>query len=246
MLIRRFGLSYYDAMNGLGDGSNLHDIGISFVIRIRSNYTPLSLMLLVASTVIIAPVITAQPSFAQLPAQKEKVVLTAIIVQLHTNRDIAKTLLDRALTNLKTMYPNLDIQLKYLEYPYNQLQSQLLKMLNDTKASGSVDLISLDQIWLGEFARKGLLTDLTNYTKIWGRQNDWYTENWDGGVYGRKVYGIWTWTDIRGIWYWKDLLDKAGVNPDSLKTWDGYIGGSKKTKHCTKTSRDRRSTSYRC
>ena len=79
------------------------------------------------------------------------------------------------------MYPNLDIQLKYLEYPYNQLQSQLLKMLNDTKASGSVDLISLDQIWLGEFARKGLLTDLTNYTKIWGRQNDWYTENWDGG-----------------------------------------------------------------
>ena len=140
-------------MNGLGVGSSLQDIGISFVIRIRSNYTPLSLMLLVASTVIIAPVITAQPSFAQLPAQKEKVVLTAIIVQLHTNRDIAKMLLDRALTNLKTMYPNLDIQLKYLEVPYNQLQSQLLKVLNGTTttttASESVDLISLDQIWLG-------------------------------------------------------------------------------------------------
>ena len=90
MLIRRLGLSYYDVMNGLGDGSSLQDIGISFVIRIRSNYTPLSLMLLIASTVIIPPVITAQPSFAQLPAQKEKVVLTAILVQLHTNREMGK------------------------------------------------------------------------------------------------------------------------------------------------------------
>jgi multiple sugar transport system substrate-binding protein len=215
-------------MNGLGDGSSLQNIGISFVVRIRSNYTHLSLMLLVASTVIIPPVITAQPSFAQLVPQKEKVVLTAIIVQLHTNRDIGKTLLDRALTNLKMMYPNLDIQLKYLEYPYNQLQSQLLRILNDTKASGSVDLISLDQIWLGDFAQKGLLTDLTNYTKNWGRQNDWYDENWNGGIYGGKVFGIWAWTDIRGIWYWKDLLDKAGVNPDSLKTWDGYIAAAKK------------------
>jgi len=228
MLIRRFGLSYYDAMNRLGDGSNLQNIGLSFVIRIRSNYYLLSLMLLIASTVIIAPVITAQPSFAQPVPQKEMVVLTVIIVQLHSNRDIGKTLLDRALTNLKMIYPNLDIQLKYLEYPYNQLQSQLLKMLNGTKASGSVDLISLDQIWLGEFAQKGFLTDLTNYTKNWGRQNDWYPENWDGGIYGGKVYGIWAWTDIRGIWYWKDLLGKAGVNPDSLRTWDGYIAAAKK------------------
>jgi multiple sugar transport system substrate-binding protein len=184
-------------------------------------------MLLVASTVAIPAIIT-QTSFAQVTAQKEKVVLTVVFVQLHTNREIAKFLLSNALIKLKTMYPNLDIQLKYVEYPTDQLQPQLLTALNGTKASGSIDLVSLDQIWLGEFAHKGLLTDLTNYTKIWGRQNDWYRENWDGGIYGGKVYGIWAWTDIRGIWYWKDLLDKAGVNPDSLKTWDGYIAAAKK------------------
>ena len=39
-------------------------------------------MLLIASTVIIAPVITVQPSFAQIVPQKEKVVLTAINVML--------------------------------------------------------------------------------------------------------------------------------------------------------------------
>jgi multiple sugar transport system substrate-binding protein len=71
------------------------------------------------------------------------------------------------------------------------------------------------------------LTDLTNYTKNWGRQNDWYKENWNGGIYVRKVYGTWACTDIRGIWYWKDPLDKTGVNPDS-KTWNGYIAAAKK------------------
>ena len=88
MLIRRFGLSYYDAMNRLGDGSNLQNIGLSFVIRIRSNYYLLSLMLLVASTVIIAPVIIAQPSFAKPVPQKEKVVLTVIIVHLLTFKSL--------------------------------------------------------------------------------------------------------------------------------------------------------------
>ena len=143
---------------------------------------------------------------------------------------MGKPLLDRALAKLKLMYPSLDIRLNYVEYPSNQIQFQILKILNHTttNASGSVDLISFDQIWLGEFAQKGLLTDLINYTKNWGRQNDWYDENWNGGIYSGKIYGIWAWTDIRGIWYWKDLLSKADVSPDSLKTWDGYIAAAKK------------------
>ena len=186
-------------------------------------------MLLVASIIII-PVIIAQPSFAQVTSQKEKVALTAIFVQLDNHHQMGKLLLDHALAKLKPLYPNLDIQLNYLEYPSNQIRTQILKTLNHTttNASGSIDLISFDQIWLGDFAQKGLLTDLTNYTKIWGRQNDWYPENWDGGLYNGKVHGIWAWTDIRGIWYWKDLLSKAGVDPNSLKTWDGYIAAAKK------------------
>ena len=73
-----------------------------------------------------------------------------------------------------------------------------------------------------------MLTDLTDDAKSWGRQKDWYQANWDGGVYNGKVYGIWAWTDVRGMWYWKDLLNKAGVDPNSLKTWDGYIASAKK------------------
>jgi multiple sugar transport system substrate-binding protein len=90
-----------------------------------------------------------------------------------------------------------------------------------------IDLISVDQIWLGEFAEGGFLTDLTERANTWGRENDWYQTNWDGGKYNGKVYGIWAWTDIRAMWYWKDLLNQAGVDPNSLKTWNGYIAGAK-------------------
>ena len=102
------------------------------------------------------------------------------------------------------------------------------KLLSAADNHTNIDLISVDLIWLGEFAEKGFLTDLTNYTKTWGRGNDWYEANWDGGFYNDTVYGIWAWTDIRGLWYWKDMLHKAGVDPNSLRTWDGYIDGAKK------------------
>jgi multiple sugar transport system substrate-binding protein len=30
------------------------------------------------------------------------------------------------------------------------------------------------------------------------------------------------------LWYWKDLLNEANVDPNLLKTWDGYIVAAKK------------------
>ena len=47
-------------------------------------------------------------------------------------------------------------------------------------------------------------------------------------MYNDRIYAIWAWTDIRGMWYWKDLLTEAGVDPNSLMTWDGYLASAKK------------------
>ena len=95
------------------------------VIRVCTKYAPLLITLLVTSTIII-PAIIVQPSFAQVAPQKEKVVLTAVFVQLDNRHQMGKPLLDRALAKLKPMYPNLDIKLNYLEYPSNQIRSQIL------------------------------------------------------------------------------------------------------------------------
>ena len=56
-------------------------------------------------------------------------------------------------------------------YPYDKTREQLLKVISE---GIPVDLITVDQIWLGEFAENGLLTDLTNYTQKWGRSINHY------------------------------------------------------------------------
>jgi multiple sugar transport system substrate-binding protein len=152
------------------------------------------------------------PSFA-----KEEVTLTAQLVEPSERWDM---LISMALQDLRAKHPEHDIQINYTTLDYNDARRQ---MLNTMSNRTSIDLISVDQIWLGEFADKGFLTDLTNLTDSWGRSSDWYETNWDGGVYNDKIYGIWAWTDVRSIWYWKDLLNNSGVDPNSLKTWDGYI-----------------------
>jgi multiple sugar transport system substrate-binding protein len=172
---------------------------------------------------LVVIIIISAASFTRSSAQKQ-VTLSAILED-QGDPERWKSLIVPAIKELRHRHPNLDIQMNYTTYPYNDMRE---KLLSAAENHTNIDLISVDQIWLGEFAEKGFLTDLTNYTKTWGRGNDWYEANWDGGFYNDTVYGIWAWTDIRGLWYWKDMLHKAGVDPNSLRTWDGYIDSAKK------------------
>jgi multiple sugar transport system substrate-binding protein len=161
---------------------------------------------------------------SSLGSEKQNITLTA---QLEDQGDPTrwKSLIEPAMQKLKERHPDLDIGINYTTSPYNVTR---LKILSALEANVPVDLITIDQIWLGEFAGKGLLTDLSNFIETWGRQSDWYQANWDGGAYQDKIYGIWAWTDVRGIWYWKDMLKESGVNPQSLMTWKGYIDSAEK------------------
>ncbi|HET6730800.1 MAG TPA: extracellular solute-binding protein [Nitrososphaeraceae archaeon] len=159
------------------------------------------------------------PSYAQ-----KEITLRALLDNL-ADPGRWDSLIQPALQELRARHPDENINIKYEEFPYNQTRNSILTAMSNQTP---IDLVSVDQIWLGEFAEKGFLTNLTNYTKTWGRGNDWYEANWDGGFYNDTVYGIWAWTDIRGLWYWKDMLHTAGVDPNSLRTWDGYIDGAKK------------------
>ena len=182
--------------------------------------SPLSSFLIL---LLLAIIIISAASFTRSSAQKQ--IALSSILEDQGDPERWKSLIVPAMKELRHRHPNLDIQMNYTTYPYNEMREKLLSAADNHT---NIDLISVDQIWLGEFAEKGFLTDLTNYTKTWGRGNDWYEANWDGGFYNDTVYGIWAWTDIRGLWYWKDMLHEAGVDPNSLRTWDGYIDGAKK------------------
>ena len=56
---------------------------------------------------------------------------------------------------LKAKYPELEIRVSYTILPYNDAREHMLEAMSNT----NIDLISVDQIWLGEFAEKGYLTD---------------------------------------------------------------------------------------
>jgi multiple sugar transport system substrate-binding protein len=134
-------------------------------------------------------------------------------------------LLQPALDELNRRHPDMNIQLEYDDFPYRDTRNRILDRLSN---GNSVDIVSVDQIWLGEFAEKGLLRNLTAEFENWGRISDLYEAIIDGCVYNNTIYGLWLWTDIRGMWYWKDMLQEAGVDPESLKTWDGYISAAVK------------------
>src|SRR5215216_1009836 len=134
-------------------------------------------------------------------------------------------LLQPALDELNRRHPDMNIELEYDASPYNITRNQIVDRLSN---GDSIDIVSLDQIWLGEFAEKGLIRNLTADFEQWGRMDDLYEGNLDGCVYNNTLYGLWLWTDVRGIWYWKDMLQEAGVDPESLKTWDGYISAAVK------------------
>jgi multiple sugar transport system substrate-binding protein len=179
----------------------------------------------ILSIILIVCIIAGMTSFIRPSfAQKEQVTLRALLDNLaHPGR--WDTLIQPDLQQLRERHPDIEIQIAFQESPYNQTRDKILAALTNQTP---VDMVSVDQIWLGEFAEKGFLTDLTNRTEKWGRSSDWYQANWDGGSFNKKIYGIWAWTDVRGMWYWKDLLKKADVDPESLSSWSGYLNGAKK------------------
>ncbi len=136
-------------------------------------------------------------------------------------------MLQPAVDELNRRHPDMNIELEYTEFPYNELRNRLLDRLSNGEP---VDIVSVDQIWLGEFAEKGLIRNLTANFEQWGRMGDLYEGNLDGCVYNGTLYALWLWTDVRGMWYWKDMLQEAGIDPESLKTWDGYISAAVKLK----------------
>ena len=188
---------------------------------------PKLLFLAISIIILLGFIIVAiSPSLAiESQDQKKQVTITAILDDQGDPPRLLKWLFQPAIKELEARHQDLEIKLDYRPVPYLNLHEQISKsMANQTP----VDLLTVDHIWLGEFAEKGFLTDLTNYTKKWGRSSDWYQGNWDGGVYKDEVYGIWTVVDVRGLWYWKDMLNRAGVDPNSIRTWNGYIEGAKK------------------
>ncbi|MGD1834138.1 MAG: extracellular solute-binding protein [Nitrososphaeraceae archaeon] len=159
---------------------------------------------------------------------QEEIIITAIVAEPKERWDI---LFENATKILNERYEDKNIVVDYRVLPYSDTRTQIL-----TAMAGNmpVDLVSIDQIWLGEFAEGGFLYDMTDKTKQWNKTKDWYKTNWLAGIYDNKVNGIWAWTDVRALWYWKDFLNQSGIDQNQLSTWQGYISAFNKLQETLK------------
>ena len=202
-----------------------------------SSFIGVALAVILLSNILVYPanIAFSSPQQTDLVKQKkEQITLRAILTNLG-DPIRWNALLQPALQELRNRHPNLDIQIAIdANNLYNNTRMKLIDALSN-QSGPSIDLVSVDQIWLGEFAKKRLVTNLTDRTQKWGHLSDWYQSNLDGSLYNKSIYGIWAWTDVRGIWYWKDLLNEAGINSSSLETWQGYIESAKKLNNALKS-----------
>jgi multiple sugar transport system substrate-binding protein len=139
---------------------------------IRLTFLHISIGLLI---ILVSSIFSSTMSIPTL-AQKEKVTLTAIVAEPDKRWD---RLFQDALVKLRERHPDMNITIRYVALPYDDTRKQILTALSERSP---IDLISIDQIWLGDFAERGYLADITNRTQSWNRTSDWYEPNWRGDL----------------------------------------------------------------
>jgi arabinosaccharide transport system substrate-binding protein len=122
--------------------------------------------------------------------------------------------------------PNKKVILKATTYPFDDHHNKLLLALQS--GVGAPDIADIE---IGKFSNflKGdkpplvELNDIVDPVKAKMVQSrlDIYSKN-------NKVYGLPTHVGAAVMYYNKEILDKAGVNPDDIKTWDDYFQAGKK------------------
>lgn len=169
-----------------------------------------------------APPTATTPPEAE--AVAESVTLTMILV---APEDRWNFLLDAAKQKFEVDHPGTTVKIDAQILPYGDRVTQLRAAAT---AGTPLDIVSLDQPEVGEFASSGFTTDLTGYiNRDLDGLSDWLPAQRAATKFEGGWHAIWAWTDLRLLWYWKDLVDEAGVNPETdMLVWNDYISSCQK------------------
>lgn len=118
------------------------------------------------------------------------------------------------------MEENPDIRVEVTTVPYPEYQQRLLTAVQGGNAP---DVATLDQIWVGAFASAGAVADLTDLAAEAGITRDqFFGGAWDSAIVDDRLYGIPFNVDVWQFSFYNNaLLQEAGIDPQSLVTWEG-------------------------
>lgn len=161
-------------------------------------------------------------------AQQQTVTLRMILIspaERYTDPEAGLLALSEQIFEAEN--PDIDIEIEANIQPF----SERLTALRAAASAGTpVDIISLDQPEVGDFAAAGFAADLTEViNRDLDGLSDWFATNREPTRINGRFRAIWAWTDQRVLLYWKDLVEEAGVDPaEDMVTWDGYIRSCQK------------------
>jgi ABC-type glycerol-3-phosphate transport system substrate-binding protein len=121
-------------------------------------------------------------------------------------------------------YPN--IKVEYVAKPpadtYQQLQ------LAASAGTGLPDISVIEDSHLAQFVGLGVLADLTDKVEPYIPQFNEY--RWEQAKLEDKYYAMPWDSGPVAVFYRRDVFEKAGVDPESIKTWDDYYNAAKTIK----------------
>lgn len=144
---------------------------------------------------------------------------------LWTFQDQHKQYYEDALARWNEQHPDKPIDLSIETYPNEDMHNKLLIALQS--GVGAPDIVDININFFHNYLKGDIqlleLNDLIEpeIDKFIKSRFDIYSK--DG-----KYYGIDFHAGITVVYYNKEILDKAGVNPDDIKTWNDYIEAGKK------------------
>src|SRR3989338_397310 len=154
--------------------------------------------------------------------QKDKGKNEAVLVFKHGkiagDPDLFKQLLERFEKE------NPDIKVKDETLPASTDEQHQFYAINLEGKSSDFDVLSMDVIWVPEFARAGWLMDLGHLIQE-GERDEFFPGPMHAVTYNEKIYAIPWYIDAGLLYYRKDILDKYGFLPP--KIWDELVHQAK-------------------
>jgi len=119
----------------------------------------------------------------------------------------------RLLDEFEAQNPGISVRDEVL--PASTDEQHQFYVVNLEGKSSDFDVLSMDVIWVPEFARAGWLTDLTSMIDA-GARDDFFPGPMKAVTYLGKIFAIPWYIDAGVLYYRKDLLDKYGLSPPTL------------------------------
>lgn len=124
---------------------------------------------------------------------------------------------------------NPDINVEVTTVPYPEYQDRLLLAVQSGEGP---DVSTVDQIWNSAFAVAGAIDPLDEYIASSESiaQDNFFPGAWDSALWDGQVYGVPFNVDVWQFTFYNNrLLSEAGIDPQSLTTWEGLKAAAEAT-----------------